>query len=446
MSNIILTEKIRVPNGWVSPFEITDGNQVLLKGSLKDANAVSTNNIRDNAITASKITNNAIQTAHIANGQVTFNKLDNSTILKRRIEPGSTLNETDIADNAIRARHIVGYTNDSDNSARPIDASKIQNSSIISSKIADGAITVGKLYEVEDDSNDSARPIGTNSIKNYAITTNKIASQSITSGKLYTGENNSLKPVTTDTIKDSAVTAIKITDGAIVYGKLYSGETNANKPVVNDTIQNNTIQYGKLYESLYDDAQYNNRKPIVDDVIQKESISLRKLSEPLYKIQEGPEIEQELNDLISEDAIINKKIKLYFNSNVEDNDWKEENIIPVKYSHTSNINDGGIQSGNYNNNENLIDVVTIPGALGLEIDITYETENQAYDWACMWLGDHPEYSALNDYPSSLTGKLGGTPRTTQHYIVEGNSVTFGFKSDPSVGNYGYYAVITGIME
>lgn len=113
----------------------------------------------------------------------------------------------------------------------------------------------------------------------------------------------------------------------------------------------------------------------------------------------------------------------------------------TKYSHTPNINDEGVQDGNYANNFSSNDVVTIPGAKSLNITITYQTESTSYDWVCMWEGNHPTYTAKANWSSSKTGKLGGA-KTSKSYSVEGDTVTFGFQSDGSVNNYGYYAVIT----
>lgn len=113
-----------------------------------------------------------------------------------------------------------------------------------------------------------------------------------------------------------------------------------------------------------------------------------------------------------------------------------------KYSHTSNISDDGVQSGNYANNLNLNEVVTIPGATKLHVELTYGGESTSYDWVCMWEGAHPDYKALENYDSSETGKLGGS-MGTKTYDIAGDTVTFGFRSDSSGNGYGYYAVVTG---
>lgn len=116
----------------------------------------------------------------------------------------------------------------------------------------------------------------------------------------------------------------------------------------------------------------------------------------------------------------------------------------TKYSHTNNVDDKGVKSGGYGNNQSKTEVVTIPGAESLSISITYQTQSTSYDWVCVWKGSHPEYTAYNNYSSSLSKKLGGTTKRTVNYTISGDSVTFGFRSNASTdGYYGYYAVVTG---
>lgn len=117
-----------------------------------------------------------------------------------------------------------------------------------------------------------------------------------------------------------------------------------------------------------------------------------------------------------------------------------------KYSHTPNISDDGVNSVPYENNLNLNDVVTIPGATKLHVKLTYGGESANYDWACMWEGKHPEYTAYNDYSKAVSinriQKFGGGSGTTVECDIVGDSVTFGFRSDGSGNGYGYYAVVT----
>ena len=124
-----------------------------------------------------------------------------------------------------------------------------------------------------------------------------------------------------------------------------------------------------------------------------------------------------------------------------------------KYSHTSNIDDAGNANGRtYSNNLSTNDVVTIPGASKLHVKLYYSTESTSYDWACVWAGSHPDYTAYGNYSSSKlgssSGKIGGGEKTSMPATpiegdIDGDTVTFGFRSDGGAGYYGYYAVVTG---
>lgn len=117
----------------------------------------------------------------------------------------------------------------------------------------------------------------------------------------------------------------------------------------------------------------------------------------------------------------------------------------TKYSHTPNISDDGTKNGNYGNSLNLNEVVSIPGAESLHVTIKYGGESASYDWVCMWEGSHPTYTASSNYSSSLTNKLGGGSGNVKEYDVQGDTVTFGFRSDGSGygDGFGYYAVVSG---
>ncbi|MBP5204379.1 InlB B-repeat-containing protein [bacterium] len=144
----------------------------------------------------------------------------------------------------------------------------------------------------------------------------------------------------------------------------------------------------------------------------------------------------------------------------------------TKYSHTSNVDDTGLRTSNFGNNwtnanitgtdrgdTSKAHVVTISGASFLTVDIYYSGDDG--DWATIWAGSHPDYTAANNYTSSIIGgaQLGGyqggsytvngnslTSMGYSQFIISGDTVTFGFKSDSSGGWYGYYAVITGTFE
>ena len=124
----------------------------------------------------------------------------------------------------------------------------------------------------------------------------------------------------------------------------------------------------------------------------------------------------------------------------------------TKYSHTPNVSDDGIQSGNYANNLNLNDVVTLDGADKLHVVLKYAGESANYDYVCAWQGSQPGYTASNNYSSAIsvngTQKFGGNNGTTVEFDVPGDTVTFGYRSDGSgCGNgFGYYAIVTGTRK
>ena len=122
----------------------------------------------------------------------------------------------------------------------------------------------------------------------------------------------------------------------------------------------------------------------------------------------------------------------------------------TKYAHTDNVDDTGEQfGGGYNSGWGDIQtdskVVSIPGAKSLTVTITYQTQDN--DWVCLYPGGNEEKPAGNaDCHTSTGTKLGGYTMTTQSFTVDGDSVTFWFKSDGYPNPYyGYYAVVSGLI-
>lgn len=148
-----------------------------------------------------------------------------------------------------------------------------------------------------------------------------------------------------------------------------------------------------------------------------------------------------------------KPASLSLSKTVDGKQLVETDRPAEKYSHTSNIDDTGKASGEYSNNLSTNDVVTIPGASKLHVKLYCSTESTYYDWACVWAGSHPDYTAYGNYSSSKlgtkSGKIGDGRKTSMSDItpiegdIGGDTVTFGFTSDSGVGYYGYYAIVTG---
>ncbi|MBR3153319.1 MAG: BspA family leucine-rich repeat surface protein [Clostridia bacterium] len=132
--------------------------------------------------------------------------------------------------------------------------------------------------------------------------------------------------------------------------------------------------------------------------------------------------------------------------------WNNSNSDVRLYSHTSNINDNGVASEKYASNLAVNDVVSIPGATQLNIEVWFSTESITHDWLAIYpAGVTP--SASNYSSATISrGKLGGgkyttkpaDSNTTYHktFTVQGDTAQFFFRSDGSANYYGYYAIIT----
>lgn len=144
------------------------------------------------------------------------------------------------------------------------------------------------------------------------------------------------------------------------------------------------------------------------------------------------------------------------------------------YSHTSNINDNGVQDGEYAEQLSFNDTVTIAGASRLEIMLNYGIEEDC-DYLYVLSGDfegtaediQEEIDNEGEYVGETHGgtlleiytggdgwvgdQSGGgagdyIDYTTANFEVSGDKVIFSFLSDGDTGDYGYYAVVTGYDE
>ena len=131
----------------------------------------------------------------------------------------------------------------------------------------------------------------------------------------------------------------------------------------------------------------------------------------------------------------------------------------TRYSHTSNVNDAGVASGNYANSLSTTDTVTIDGASSLNVTIYYDAESTTYDWVSVYQSpftiSNTNDATVSATTGNLSGKLSGrkSGRTTnystwytQTYTVTGDTVKFHFRSDSSDTYYGYYAIVTAEVE
>ena len=132
-------------------------------------------------------------------------------------------------------------------------------------------------------------------------------------------------------------------------------------------------------------------------------------------------------------------------------------IPPIRYSHTANINDDWVASSVYSNNLSTNDVVTIPWATSLDIEVRFATQGSSYDWLAIYpVGITPTASNYSSATIS-SGKLAGHGSYTSYtkpsdtdatyhrnFIVSWDTAQFYFNSNSSSAYYGYYAVINWI--
>lgn len=119
-----------------------------------------------------------------------------------------------------------------------------------------------------------------------------------------------------------------------------------------------------------------------------------------------------------------------------------ESVLKSFNSHTSNLTSKDSTKTGYGNSKNITDKVTIPGAVRLSIEITYQTQGANYDWVCIY--DASTKPSLLNYNSSVSGKLAGATKATKTFTVDGDTCQIYFRSNiTNDGYYGYWADITG---
>lgn len=96
----------------------------------------------------------------------------------------------------------------------------------------------------------------------------------------------------------------------------------------------------------------------------------------------------------------------------------------------------------YADGEKWTKVIRVPNATRLTVHYKYRTESVSYDYAAIWAGEHPNYTAYDNGNSGIGGKLGGSTLTENTITVTGNTVTIAFRADGSQHAYqGFWAEI-----
>jgi len=164
--------------------------------------SVSTENIVDEAIIATKLADGTVTSAKVVDGTLTAIDIADGSILTVKIADGAVTTDK-IDDGAVTDEKI-------DDEA--ITAAKIADGAIVTIKLADGSVTSAKILDGTVTAVDLANgSIITAKIANGAVTTGKIADGAVNTDKLADGA------VTTEKVADDAITTDKLAAGAIPY-------------------------------------------------------------------------------------------------------------------------------------------------------------------------------------------------------------------------------------
>jgi len=148
-----------------------------------------------------------------------------------------------------------------------------------------------------------------------------------------------------------------------------------------------------------------------------------------------------------------KSVVVTFDSNwwtakesVEIEEWTKLKSWAIKYSHTSNISDAGVRAGNYGSSLSTKDVVTIPGAPSLHVNLTYGTENN-WDMVYVFEGTYDGSVSRNMSAGQKYKFMWENNDTlTETFDIEWDTVTFAFYSDSNTEYYWYYAIVSWVID
>ena len=215
IANDAITNDLIAANA-VTTTEILDGS---ISTPKIVASAITAGTIATGAITSDKIIANAVTAAKIGANAITADKIEAGAIIAGKIA-ANAVTATEIAANAITADKInVGAVSADKIAANAITSSKIATDAITADKIAANAITADKI---------SANAITSAKIAAGAISATQIASDAITSAKIFAGA------VTADKVATDAITSNKIAASSIISSKIAAGAVTAEKISVSE--------------------------------------------------------------------------------------------------------------------------------------------------------------------------------------------------------------------
>jgi hypothetical protein len=333
----LATGQILVGSGGSVPTPVTlsgdgtvDGSGVLTIGADKidatklkddpsvDGNrAVTTDHIRDGAITGAKIdtynggagspisgANPVPDNSNIIPESIDTDDIADEAITSSKLAPGITIPPGGIAEDQITDYELSdSATIDND---RAVTTDHIRDSAVTTAKIADLNVTTGKLANDAVDANklkddvsvDANRAVTANHIRDAAVTNAKLAG-SIAGAKLLDDAVDSTKlkddptvdgnrAVTTNHVRDSAITTAKINDLAVTSGKLAENSVILGKiatgAVDTDQILDDAVTSGQIdtdavtSDGLADDASVDINRAVTTNHIRNLAVTAAKIA------------------------------------------------------------------------------------------------------------------------------------------------------------------------
>jgi hypothetical protein len=172
--------------------------------------------------TISAIPNNTVGTGALVNDSVTSDKLaDSASIDADRAVTTNHIRDLAVSTAKVAANAITDAKLSSSvsvDASRAVTTNHIRDLNVTTAKLADDSVTSAKL--VDDASVDANRAVTTNHIRDLAVTTAKIAANAVTDVKLSSDASvDANRAVNTNHIKDLAVTNAKLA-GSITAAKL----------------------------------------------------------------------------------------------------------------------------------------------------------------------------------------------------------------------------------
>lgn len=208
-------------NEWTSAVPSTDITGQVSSGQIADA-AITATKIGADAVTTAKIANDAITSDLIAASAVTSTEIASNAITTPKIVAGA-ITASEIATDAITSDKII---------SNAITTAKIDAGAVTASEIAAGSITTGKIAAGAVTANEiEANTITATEIAAGAVTANEIAANTITTGKIaadaITANEIAANAVTASEIAANAVTADAIAANAVTTSELAADSVTA---------------------------------------------------------------------------------------------------------------------------------------------------------------------------------------------------------------------------